>query len=165
VAFITGWTPPKLQENLLPDLITRVQNIAFNQKSGIQSGKKNPQRVLAFVWEPPSPTHRDFCKGLIYGARPPCCKNLNTLGFGIEHNSQFEQAVRCFVKASANETTKYTTTYELYIYINRHILMCVPCMIRRSRNDQQYALILLLLYCIYWLLHLSAVACHHQGAS
>jgi hypothetical protein len=37
--------------------------------------------------------------------------------------------------------------------------------IRRSRNDQQYALIVPLLYSIYWLLHVSAVACHHQGAS
>jgi hypothetical protein len=34
-----------------------------------------------------------------------------------------------------------------------------------SRNDQQYALIVPLLYSIYWLLHVSAVACHHQGAS
>jgi hypothetical protein len=37
--------------------------------------------------------------------------------------------------------------------------------IRRSRNDQQYALILPLLYFIYWLLHVSTIACHHQGAS
>jgi hypothetical protein len=34
-----------------------------------------------------------------------------------------------------------------------------------SRNDQQYALIVPLLYSIYWLLHVLAVACHHQGAS
>jgi hypothetical protein len=34
-----------------------------------------------------------------------------------------------------------------------------------SRNDQKYALIVPLLYSIYWLLHVSAVACHHQGAS
>jgi hypothetical protein len=33
-----------------------------------------------------------------------------------------------------------------------------------SRNDQQYALIVPLLYSIHWLLHVSAVACHHQGA-
>jgi hypothetical protein len=37
--------------------------------------------------------------------------------------------------------------------------------IRRSRNDQQYALILPLLYSVYWLLHVSAVACNQQGAS
>jgi hypothetical protein len=36
--------------------------------------------------------------------------------------------------------------------------------IRRSRNGQKYALIVPLLYSIYWLLHVSAVACHHQGA-
>jgi hypothetical protein len=34
-----------------------------------------------------------------------------------------------------------------------------------SRNDQHYALILPLLYSMYWLLHVSAVAYHHQGAS
>jgi hypothetical protein len=34
-----------------------------------------------------------------------------------------------------------------------------------SRNDQQYALIVPILYYIYWLLHVSAVACNHQGAS
>jgi hypothetical protein len=34
-----------------------------------------------------------------------------------------------------------------------------------SRSDQHYALILPLDYSIYWLLHVSAVACHHQGAS
>jgi uncharacterized membrane protein YkvI len=34
-----------------------------------------------------------------------------------------------------------------------------------SRNDQQYTLIVPLLYSIYWLLHVSAVACHHQEAS
>jgi hypothetical protein len=34
-----------------------------------------------------------------------------------------------------------------------------------SRNDQKYALIVPLLYSIYWLLHVSAVGRHHQGAS
>jgi hypothetical protein len=34
-----------------------------------------------------------------------------------------------------------------------------------SRNDQQYALVVPVLYAINWLLHVSAVACHHQGAS
>jgi hypothetical protein len=34
----------------------------------------------------------------------------------------------------------------------------------RIRRDQQYALIVLFLYTTYWLLHVSAVACHHQGA-
>jgi hypothetical protein len=33
------------------------------------------------------------------------------------------------------------------------------------RNDQQYALIVPNIYSIYWLLHVSAVACHHQGAA
>jgi hypothetical protein len=37
--------------------------------------------------------------------------------------------------------------------------------IRRSWNDQQYALIVPLLYSTYWLLHVSEVACHHQKAS
>jgi hypothetical protein len=36
-------------------------------------------------------------------------------------------------------------------------------MIRIGR-DQQYALIVPLLYFTCWLLHVSAVACHHQGA-
>jgi hypothetical protein len=48
---------------------------------------------------------------------------------------------------------------------NWHSLMFVPCIIRCSRNNQHYALIVPLLYSIYWLLHVSAVACHHQGAS
>jgi hypothetical protein len=34
-----------------------------------------------------------------------------------------------------------------------------------AKNNQQYALIVPLLYSIYWHLHVSAVACHHQGAS
>jgi hypothetical protein len=34
-----------------------------------------------------------------------------------------------------------------------------------SRNNQQYALVVPLLYCICWFLHVSAVVCHHQGAS
>jgi hypothetical protein len=36
--------------------------------------------------------------------------------------------------------------------------------IRCSKNDQQYALIVPLLHSIYCLVHISAVACHHQGA-
>jgi hypothetical protein len=43
-------------------------------------------------------------------------------------------------------------------------LMFIPCIIRRIRRDQQYALIVPLLYSKYWLLHVSAVAYHHQGA-
>jgi hypothetical protein len=35
----------------------------------------------------------------------------------------------------------------------------------RSRNNQQYALIVPLVYSIHWLLHVLAVACHHQRAS
>jgi hypothetical protein len=31
-------------------------------------------------------------------------------------------------------------------------------------RDKQYALIVPLLYSTYWLLHVSAIACHHQGA-
>jgi hypothetical protein len=37
-------------------------------------------------------------------------------------------------------------------------LMFVPCIIRRSRNNQHYALFVPLLYSIYWPLHVSAVA-------
>jgi hypothetical protein len=37
--------------------------------------------------------------------------------------------------------------------------------IRRNRNYQQYPLIVQTLYSIYWLLHVSAVACNYQGAS
>jgi hypothetical protein len=36
------------------------------------------------------------------------------------------------------------------------------CFIRITR-DKQHALIVPLLYSTYWLLHVSAVACHHQG--
>jgi hypothetical protein len=34
-----------------------------------------------------------------------------------------------------------------------------------SINYQQYALILPLLYSVYWILHVSAVTCHHHGDS
>jgi hypothetical protein len=44
------------------------------------------------------------------------------------------------------------------------LVLFVPCIIRRIRRDQQYALISPLLYSIYWFQHVSAVACHHQGA-
>jgi hypothetical protein len=43
--------------------------------------------------------------------------------------------------------------------------MFIPCIVRRIRRDQHYALIVPLLYSTYWLLHVSAVVCHHQGAS
>jgi hypothetical protein len=36
---------------------------------------------------------------------------------------------------------------------------------RRSRNNQHTRIIVTLLYSIYRLLHVSAVVCHHQGAS
>jgi hypothetical protein len=64
-----------------------------------------------------------------------------------------------------------TSIQSLMTLVTKHkntdvrILMFVPCIFRRSINDQQYALIVPLLYSIYWLLHVSAVACHHQGAS
>jgi hypothetical protein len=53
------------------------------------------------------------------------------------------------------------TSKQLDIFIS----MFTPCIIRRIRNDQQYALICNTIYFMYWLLHVSAVACHHQGAS
>jgi hypothetical protein len=43
-------------------------------------------------------------------------------------------------------------------------LMFIPCIIRHIRRNQQYALIVPLFYSTCWLLHVSAVACHHQGA-
>jgi hypothetical protein len=43
--------------------------------------------------------------------------------------------------------------------------MFVPCIIKCSRNNQHYALICTTPLFIYWLLHVSAVVCHHQGAS
>jgi hypothetical protein len=49
-------------------------------------------------------------------------------------------------------------------YFKQGSLIFIPCIIRRIRRDQQYALIVSLLYSTYWLLHVSAVACHHQGA-
>jgi hypothetical protein len=52
----------------------------------------------------------------------------------------------------------------LLLYKPKHGLMFVPFIIRRSRNNQHYALILPLLYSVYWLLYVSAVVCHHQSA-
>jgi hypothetical protein len=43
-------------------------------------------------------------------------------------------------------------------------LMFIPCIIRHIRRYQQYALTVPLVYSMYWLQHVSAVACHHQGA-
>jgi hypothetical protein len=42
--------------------------------------------------------------------------------------------------------------------------MFIPCIIRCIRREQQYVLIVPLLYSTHWLLHVSAVACHHQRA-
>jgi hypothetical protein len=44
-------------------------------------------------------------------------------------------------------------------------LMFVPRIIRCSKHNQHCALNCTNLYSIYWLLHVSAVACHYQGAS
>jgi hypothetical protein len=44
-------------------------------------------------------------------------------------------------------------------------LMFIPCISRRSKNVQHMHWIVPLLYSIYRLLHVSAVDCHHQGAS
>jgi hypothetical protein len=44
-----------------------------------------------------------------------------------------------------------------------HSLMFVPCSIRHSRNNHTMHWIVPLFYSIYWLLHVSAVVCHHQG--
>jgi hypothetical protein len=44
-------------------------------------------------------------------------------------------------------------------------LTFVQCVVRRSGNDQQYALTVPLLYFIYWYLHVSAEACYNQGTS
>jgi 5-formyltetrahydrofolate cyclo-ligase len=53
----------------------------------------------------------------------------------------------------------------VYVVLNiQENLMFLPCIIRRIRRNQQYALIVPLLYSTCWLLHVSAVACHHQGA-
>jgi hypothetical protein len=43
-------------------------------------------------------------------------------------------------------------------------LMFIPCIIRYIRKDQRYTLIVPLLYSTYWLLRVSTVTCHHQGA-
>jgi hypothetical protein len=42
--------------------------------------------------------------------------------------------------------------------------MKVKCYSKRIRRDQKYAVIVKFLYSTYWLLHVSAVACHYQGA-
>jgi hypothetical protein len=44
-------------------------------------------------------------------------------------------------------------------------LTFVPCIIRRSRNNHHNAQICTNVYAIFWLLHVSAVVCHLQGAS
>jgi hypothetical protein len=44
-------------------------------------------------------------------------------------------------------------------------LKYVNMSVQYSRNDQQYELVVPLLYSIYWLLHVSVVGCHNQGIS
>jgi hypothetical protein len=58
-----------------------------------------------------------------------------------------------------------TSRMLIYGTITTVTILFVPFIIRRRRNNQHYALIVPLLYSIYRLLHVSAVACHHQGAS
>jgi hypothetical protein len=45
----------------------------------------------------------------------------------------------------------------MFIHIHIHLFSLI-------RRDQQYAPIIPLLYAMYWLLHVLAAACHHQGA-
>jgi hypothetical protein len=51
--------------------------------------------------------------------------------------------------------------------MNKYVmsLMSISCIIRRIRTDQQYALIAPLLHSTYWLLHVSAIACHQVRQS
>jgi hypothetical protein len=69
----------------------------------------------------------------------------------------------------------YSQIFELFhtfkgFITNHHavILSCIPFMRHTHiliRNYQQYVLICNTVYSMYLLLHVSAVACHHQGAS
>jgi hypothetical protein len=68
--------------------------------------------------------------------------------------------IECHRVVSAVKMPRLTTTVkpvfrQAFIEDTKHFI----------RNDQQYALICNALYSMYWLLHVSAVACHHQGAS
>jgi hypothetical protein len=66
-----------------------------------------------------------------------------------------------FVTESEFVFCKSRTELSKIVYIN---LMFVPCIIRRIRKDQKYALIVPLIYSMYWLLHVWAVAYHLQWA-
>jgi hypothetical protein len=57
-----------------------------------------------------------------------------------------------------------TAMFNLCRNINFNYLMSILCIISCIRRNQQYALTVPLLYSTCWLLHVSAVACHHQGA-
>jgi hypothetical protein len=58
-------------------------------------------------------------------------------------NLKFETPAHCQLK---REKVKNETG-------NEFSLMFIPCIIRRIRSDQQYALICNTLYSMYWLLH------------
>jgi hypothetical protein len=60
-----------------------------------------------------------------------------------------------------NSTPLRIGNFVTRIYYNHLLTNVTGC----NGNDQKYALILPFLYSIHWLLHVSAVACHHQGAS
>jgi hypothetical protein len=87
------------------------------------------------------------------------------LPFFIQNKPEFCHIYGCNLKSC------HIWVFNLVLYPKKrtsHIdisLMFVLCIIRLSRNDQQFTLIVPLLYSIYLLLHVSAVACHHQGAS
>jgi hypothetical protein len=65
---------------------------------------------------------------------------------------------------------KFISTFSIVINIKTRVTkhynsMFIPCIFRRSRNNQHYAQIAPLLYSICRLLHVWKVVCHHQGAS
>jgi hypothetical protein len=60
--------------------------------------------------------------------------------------------------------TKYERKFLIFAFQYKQFNVCTMH-IRRNRNDQQYALIVQILCPIYWLVHVSAVACHLQGTS
>jgi hypothetical protein len=85
-------------------------------------------------------------------------KHQNKMSFFVFvflRNDQFKDTQSHFFPFRAtNQKTKHSTQFNVRAV---HI--------RRSRNDQQYSLTVPFLHSINRLLHVSAVACHHQGAS
>jgi hypothetical protein len=88
-------------------------------------------------------------------------KGNRSLHLWLSHENQWTGST---VHTQSQELVWNWTSCCLLVKISLYSLTFTLCIVRRSRNNQQYALIVPLLYSIYRLLHVSAVACHHQAA-